>query len=141
MVDAKVSEFVSQATESFFLPQIIAIVSTSTLELKSSTDSVGPEKVTGINFERLKRKEPPFFKNTSKENQFNACKSILEVVEDSATTLVRTDKSEVKAKESLDSKLCFSQSPFFLIASSGYEFLFAVIDVKVTGRLRRFIQF
>ena len=113
MVDAKVSEFVSQATESFFLPQIIAIVSTSTLELKSSTDSVGPEKVTGINFaERLNRKEPPFFKNTSKENQFNVCKSILEVVEDSAITLVRTDKGEVKAKESLDSSFASPRVPF-----------------------------
>ena len=72
------------------------------MELKSSRDSVAPEKMTGI--ERLKRNEPPFFKKTSiagsKEDQFNACKSILEVVEDPAVVLKRTDF--VKAKGSLD---------------------------------------
>ena len=56
-----------------------------------------PRTLTGI--ERFKRNDPSFFKTSSNEDRFTACKSILEVADDPSIALERTDF--VKAKESL----------------------------------------
>ena len=113
--------------------------------------------MTGI--ERFKRNDPPFFKKSSNEDQFTAGKSILEVVEDPATTLERTDF--VKAKESLveDTRLawrllcaCQIRPPESSVSFSlcnqiavsvalnsryayGYKFSFTVVAVKVAESL------
>ena len=87
------AEFVAQSNRELL---VMAIVSTSTSELKTSGDSVAAKK------DGAKRDAPPSFKTKSNKDQFNPCKFILDAVEARGNKLERTDL--VKAKESLDER-------------------------------------